>query len=260
MSGGFFDIYWWKNGDPFADCGAELSRQLITVSDPENTNTSQFVLWRFERCEFIVWVVNGRAVKDSLTRLEPDNSNGQPYQHGGVTVTAGKLPLSGAPVGTDRRSGMLRIFRVTGCQKPSVTQYVTCSKHFTAPEGDPNATTPEGGYDRPWDIDTADPYPGAIVDGGIVISSDIPAVYESVMEEADAQNPIPPGTTITYTWRFETFFRCDGVLIGWVAWGLTVVFTKGADGKFTRGAPQVDPPQFHGPGDYSQSAGNPNPN
>ena len=89
------------------------------------------------------------------------------------------------------------------------------------------------------------------------ISSDIPAVYESVAADTDAAKKMPAGSTVTYGWALETFIYCEGRLLAWVAWGGSVTFTKGNDGTLTPGAPSVATPVFHGPDDVSQSAGNP---
>jgi hypothetical protein len=166
--------------------------------------------------------------------------------------------IANQPVGTtqEKRSGQFRVFYVEGCKKSKVVQYAWGARKFKPPPGDPSASVPQDITD-PWHLDGADPYPGAQANGDDVISSDIPASYQSLIEADASVRSLPKGATVTDYWVLETFFYCDGALIAWVTWGGSVTFTMGDGGKLTADEPKIDAPKFHGPDEPSQSPGNP---
>lgn len=260
LGGGTLNAMWWWQDPLTKECGNLISAQVIECSDPEGGNKSKFRYYHYERCDFVVWLDAQDQPILPPVRLTNDGPNGAPYTRGGVTITPLSQPLASRPVGAnEKRSGQLRIFYVTGCKDARIVQYVRSTKTFAPPASDPTATMPAN-VTADWHRDGGDPYAGAQVNAnGHTISSDIPAAYESAVADANDVKTIPAGATVTYGWTLETFIYCEGKLLAWVTWGGRVTFTKGNDGKLTPGAPSVDVPVFHGPGEFSQSAGNPPP-
>ena len=259
--GGFLQVFCWQEQDPLARCGNLLSRQDITFSDPDGKHVTRYRYLHFERCNFI-WRIDEQDKRiGEIIELTNDKAEGGAHTSGGVTVTPVKAPLISEPIGEgETRSGHIRIFYVEGCISPRVTQYAKSGVTFNPPPESPGAQVPADDVND-WHRDGADPYAGAQINSsGHIVSSDIPAVYEHMMAQADDIKSLPSGATATYTWSLETFFFCNGRLLAWVSWGAQVTFTMGADGKLTPGAPVVNPPQFYGPGEYSHSGGNPKPN
>jgi len=239
------------------ECGKLVSTTTFTNEDPGGKHKTQWLLHHFERCDFLRQIDDDE--KPIGRPVEPKHDGaGAPFTKGGVTVTPLSLPLNSDLVGktTEKRSGQLRIFYVTGCKKSRVVQYVKSGVTFKPPESDKNAKMPkDSGND--WHLDSADPYPGALVNkNGDTVVSDIPAAYESEVADAADVKSLPKGATAAYTWQLETFIYCDGSLILWFSWGGSVIFTMGDNGKLTPGAPSVDPPKQHGLDEASQSDGN----
>ena len=247
-----------KDEDALAKkCGKFISRTSFTNEDPEGKHKTQWVLLHFQKCDFLKQIDDDEEPIGGTVEPKRDGT-GAPFTKGGVTVTPLSLSLNSSPVGktTEKRSGQVRIFYISGCKNTRVVQYVKSGVTFQPPETDKNAKMPKDS-NNDWHLDIADPYPGAIVnDNGDTVVSDIPAAYESEVAQAANVKSLPKGATATYTWELETFIYCDGNLLLWLSWGGSVVFTMGDDGKLTPGAPSVDPPKQHGPDEASQSDGN----
>jgi hypothetical protein len=236
-------------------CGKFVSRTSFTTEDPGSKHKTHWVLFHYEKCDFLKQIDDNEQMIGSAIEL----TRGAEINKGGAKALPLSTPLSSSPVGktTEKRSGQIRIFLLTGCKNARVVQYVKSSLTFRPPESDKNAKMPK---DSPgdWHLDGADPYPGAIkTDTGDTLVSDVPAAYESEVADSADVKSLPKGATATYTWSLETFFYCDGNLLFWISWGGSVTFTMGDDGKLTPGTPAVDQEKEHGKDEVSQSPGNP---
>jgi hypothetical protein len=241
--------------DPFTKkCGEFISRTAFTNEDPGGGHKTRWVLLHFARCDFLKQIDDEENPIGATIEL----TAGTEITKGGVKLRPLSTPLNSSPIGktTEKRSGQIRIFYLTGCKDARIVQYAKSGITFKPPDSDKTAKMPKD-TSNDWHLDQGDPYKGAVKnDRGDTVSTDIPAAYEdAVANNADVKS-LPKGATATYTWALETFFYCDGNLVLWLSWGGSVTFTMGDGGTLTPGAPTVDPAKEHGPDEGSQSAGN----
>jgi hypothetical protein len=242
-------------------CGKLLWEHYYESSDENGQHIVRYHWWHYENCDDIQFVDTKGSddPKNFVTlgpvrRLKRDGKKA-PFVKPPVTITPLSTPLNGDEIGPgEKRAGQLRLFYIAGCAKPRVVQFVKNSRTFKAPAANAAATMPKD-TSGAWQQDGADPYSGQMPDGeGQNAVEDIPGQDVAGLANDPDVKGCPDGTVVTLTWEFETFFFCDGKLLTWASWSMTLTFTV-ASGVPTPGAPTVGDPEFHDPSEKPQSPG-----
>lgn len=168
------------------------------------------------------------------------------------------------------RTGEIKMMTVekptNNCKDLKIVQTVKSSQDVKFANGQTRNMS-----NKNWIIDGANPYPSTITPVGTnqVGMIDIPSVsnldeFNTAKDNSRAIVGNGGSAEFTITNQFETFFYCDGVLIGWISWDTKYSFTVAVSADpVTIPSQQIrilnqdsifNPPQWHGPADQSQSA------
>jgi hypothetical protein len=260
-------------------CGKFLWRDeftfRITGASPGSTERVRVKVEVYEKCTRVTFLSTeeGHAVISGPIEIKPDGSS--PWTKEGKTVTAFDIPLDNQLIGKtgdkkdNKRSGEIKVFTVSGCKNPRIVQYYVKKSTLTYQDGKKEEESePQTG----WKLDGGDPFPSSLKPkdaaggtpadtGGIL---DVPGVSIDGLNNEELIKKLKShgdGTAeLTIEWKFETFFYCDGKLIGWTSKGMTLKASwKVKDGKVDPAAvekPTLDAPKWHDPTEKSQSPGN----
>jgi len=169
---------------------------------------------------------------------------------GGVTVTAFNDAVINVTVKNtaQKHCGELKVFTIEGCTNSRVVQHVKETRSIIRPDG-----TVAGTNGHNWMQDGPDPFAGTIPNQNAAM--DMPGVDPATAQNNPNYQALGDGYRIKVEQWFETFFYCDGNLIGWYSWKQEIQFpVKG--GVVGKGIPYPSKPVWHDAGSaVSQSGG-----